>query len=50
MFVMEGPLQIMTWCRGEGEKKYLRDAQFISQSLKQIISGEISHVLIFEEQ
>lgn len=52
MFVMKGPpLQITTWCRGkERKKKYLSDAQFISQSLKQIISAEISHVLIFEEQ
>lgn len=51
MFVMKGPLQIMTWCRGEeGEKKYLSDAQFLSQSLKQIISGKILHVvLIFEK-
>lgn len=48
MFVMKGPLQIMTRCRGEeGKKKYLCDAQFLSQSLKQIISGKISHVLIF---
>lgn len=46
-----GPLQMMTWCRGEEwENKYLSDVQFISQRLKQIISGEISHVaLILEE-
>lgn len=41
----------MTWCRGEeGDKKYLSDAQFISQSLKQIISSEISHVVLIPEE